>query len=309
MPIMSTQPELDPTRTQPSVLITAGPTHEPIDAVRYIANRSSGTLGFALAKAAHHHGCPATLLLGPSVIQTHTVTEHANAAPSPETGRAPASQAVIERFQTAADLELLLRTHAPAADILIMAAAVADYRPANPRSGKLPRTGDRLTIEFEPVPDLLAVTVPMLGPDAVTIGFALEEDAGTHNRALAKMARKGCHAIVLNPLATMDSGGINATILFADGRPPVAPGPLTKTDFAERLIDTAVDLWRQRQTEGSAPWAQPADLPRRRRARSPRAPTRRPTSSSARATRSAARTRGRRGRSYDRGSSARTTAW
>ncbi len=250
---MPTHTEPDPTRTRPSVLITAGPTHEPIDAVRYIANRSSGTLGLALADVATQRGCPSKLLLGPSAIRTHTVTGHANAAPSPETGRAPASQVAIERFQTAADLESLLRSHAPAADFLIMAAAVADYRPAHPHPGKLPRTGDRLTLALEPVPDLLAATLPMLGPKAVAIGFALEEDATDHERAMSKMARKGCHAIVLNPLATMDSGGIDATILFADGRPPIAPGPLPKAEFAERLIDAAIDLWREGHPQGSAP--------------------------------------------------------
>jgi len=241
---MSNQPPAD-TMAPPStsVLITAGPTHEPIDAVRSIANRSSGRLGVALARAAKTRGCHTTLLLGPVGLATenliNTQTGPANADPE----QAPDSPDRVLRFRSSRDLEALLLDEAPACDILIMAAAVADYRPRDTHSGKLPRTGDALTITLESVPDLLARTTTKLPSGAVAIGFALEEDASDHTRALAKMARKGCHAIVLNPLVTMDSGDINATILFADGSAPIDPGPLTKTEFAGRLLDVAIGLW------------------------------------------------------------------
>ena len=241
---MPIQPPED-TMAQPSlsVLITAGPTHEPIDAVRSIANRSSGRLGLALAIAANARGCHTTLLMGPVGISTenliNTQTGPANADPE----QAPDSPDRVLRFRSSRDLEALLLERAPACDVLIMAAAVADYRPTQTHAGKLPRTGDALTITLEPVPDLLARTTPQLRAGSVAIGFALEEDAGDHARARAKMARKGCNAIVLNPLATMDSGDIDATILFADGSPPMAPGPLSKAEFAGRLMGVALDLW------------------------------------------------------------------
>lgn len=235
----------------PSVLITAGPTHEPIDAVRYLANRSSGRLGLSLAEAARRQGCPTTLLLGPvgglGDVLTNTQTGPANADPE----QAPDSGPAVHRFRSSTDLEALLTREAPACDVLIMAAAVADYRPASPVAGKLPRTGESVTLALEPVPDLLAMATKTLKPGAIAIGFALEEDAGSHERAMAKMARKGCHAIVLNPLATMDSPGIDATILFADGSPPLVPGPLSKDAFARRLIEVSLGLWAHRQGSAS----------------------------------------------------------
>lgn len=233
--------------TSASVLITAGPTHEPIDAVRYLANRSSGRLGLALADAATRQGCKTTLLLGPTggpvVAQTDTQTGPANADPE----QAPDSPWTLRRFRSSRDLEALLVQEAPTFDVLIMAAAVADYRPATPVSGKLPRTAEGLTLELEPVPDLLATATAAMEPGAVAIGFALEEDATSHDRAMNKMARKGCRAIVLNPLATMDSPDIDATILFADGSPPFSPGPLSKDAFARRLIEVSLGLWARRE--------------------------------------------------------------
>lgn len=238
-----------------SVLVTAGPTYEPIDAVRSIANRSSGRLGLALAKAAKARGCRTTLLMGPVGLATeyliNTQTGPANADPE----QVPDSLDRVLRFRSSRDLETLLLEEAPTCDVLIMAAAVADFRPSQIHAGKLARTGEALTITLEPVPDLLAKTTPTLRAGSVAIGFALEEDAGDPlvggARALAKMARKGCRAIVLNPLATMDSGDIDATILFADGSPPLAPGPLSKAEFASRLIDVALSLWAS--ARGNAP--------------------------------------------------------
>ena len=96
----------------PRLLITAGPTHEPLDQVRYLGNRSSGRMGLALAEAAAARGLPTTLLLGPLEAERFHVHSHLS----------------IERFQTAADLERLLADQWPYHDILFMAAAVADYR-------------------------------------------------------------------------------------------------------------------------------------------------------------------------------------
>lgn len=227
----------------PRVLVTAGPTHEPIDRVRYIANRSSGRLGVALAGACQGLGWPCVLLLGP--VGDAAVTALPKQTPPANAGgqRAADSSVRVERFQSAADLQALLERHARTCDILIMAAAVADFRPASPHPVKLPRTPEALTIALEPVPDLLAATTPQMSPGSVAIGFALEQSLSDLDRARAKLARKGCDAIVLNPLDTMDSGQIDATILFAQGRPPLALGPLDKADFSTHLLTIANALW------------------------------------------------------------------
>ena len=121
------------------LLITAGPTREPIDAVRFLSNRSSGRLGLALARAGLEAGHEVTLLLGP--VEAPAVPEGV----------------VTHRFETTRELEALLGEHVPRCDALIMAAAVADYRPVRAREGKLAREGEgRVTLELEPTPDLIA---------------------------------------------------------------------------------------------------------------------------------------------------------
>ncbi len=218
--------------TSRNILITAGPTHEPIDAVRYVANRSSGRLGIALAEAARDAGWSVTLLLGPVGVKP------------------PAGVALL-RFQTAADLARLLDAHFPACDVLIMAAAVADYRPrAVPRT-KLPRTADTWVLELEPVPDLVAACCQRKRPDQRVIGFALEDAAQLDRRAAEKLRRKRLDAIVANPLETMGATHVAATVLTAAGeRVPLGAGqddarPVSKRAFARKLlawIDHHLDL-------------------------------------------------------------------
>lgn len=195
------------------LLITAGPTHEPLDAVRYLANQSSGRLGVCLADAARDAGWDVTLLLGPTAV------------PPPDRVR-------TVRFVSTADLAALLDEHFPACDVLIMAAAVADYRPRPAGVAKLPRTGDRLVIELEPTPDLVAACAARKQPGQRVIGFALEEPEALRERALRKLQAKGLDAIVANPLDTMGSATIAATVLTSSGdelRPTVSDvGPAGK---------------------------------------------------------------------------------
>lgn len=221
MPTHPTNPRSTPANR---LLITAGPTHEPIDAVRYIGNRSSGRLGIALADRAAATGWSVTLLLGP-------------------TGLTPAdSRVAVRRFRTTAELDALLRSEFPASDALIMAAAVADYRPkAAPGllGGKFKR-GDRpLTLELEPTPDLLAGIASGKRPDQLVIGFALEPADRLIESATAKLNRKGLDMIVANPLATMESEAIDATILWSGGRRQPTGGPIPKDRFASMLLDLA----------------------------------------------------------------------
>lgn len=213
-------------RLTPRLLITAGPTHEPIDAVRYLANRSSGRLGIALADAAAARGLPVTLLLGP----THRSPSH----PGVE----------VVRFGSTADLEALLREHFPRCGTLIMAAAVADYRPkpataspAERAQTKLRRTDAALTLELEPTPDLLAAVARVKRPDQRVIGFALEPEDRLIASALSKLQRKHLDAIVANPLETMDSETVRATLLRSDGTRAETPGSIPKTAFAAWLLD------------------------------------------------------------------------
>jgi phosphopantothenoylcysteine decarboxylase/phosphopantothenate--cysteine ligase len=211
------------------VLITAGPTHEPIDAVRYIANRSSGRLGIALATAAVDRGLPTTLLLGPTCLQPPDRTLLS-----------------VHRFRETASLQRLLLEQWPAHDMLIMAAAVADYRPrgggtdtstgtATPK--KITRTEQAMSLELEPTPDLLAGLAPTTRDDQRVVAFALEPGDRLIDSARAKLHRKGAHAIVANPLETMDAETISATLLRRDGTSTEAPAHMTKSDFATWLLD------------------------------------------------------------------------
>ncbi|MBB6429979.1 phosphopantothenoylcysteine decarboxylase domain-containing protein [Algisphaera agarilytica] len=203
------------------VLITAGPTREPIDEVRFISNRSSGRMGFALADAAAKAGHDVTLLLGPVLAPT-TLGDRVN----------------VLRFQTTAELQALLEEHFPACDQLIMAAAVADYRVANFTEGKTERK-KHLKIELEGTPDLVAGIAKTKSDDQQVIAFALEEPHELEARAVAKMKRKGVDAIVANPLVTMEGDSVNAILLHADGQreQPDGGSAMTKEAFAGWLID------------------------------------------------------------------------
>jgi phosphopantothenoylcysteine decarboxylase/phosphopantothenate--cysteine ligase len=198
------------------MLITAGPTHEPIDAVRYIANRSSGRLGIALAEAARDAGWEVTLLLGP--------------VPTPDL-----PGVAVRSFASTADLAALLDKCFAQCDVLIMAAAVADYRPRQGVLGKWPRAREHVQLELEPTPDLVAGCAARKRAGQRIIGFALDESAQLAARAQAKLAAKQLDAIVANPLETMGADEIRATIYAANGAVLTRPGT-SKREFARWLI-------------------------------------------------------------------------
>lgn len=209
------------------LLITAGPTHEPIDAVRFIGNRSSGRMGVNLADEAARRGWDVHLLLGPVAIQ-------------------PAEKRVTVRpFRTCADLEALLKEETPAANVIVMAAAVADYRPKpNPMmsGGKFRRTSAPMTLELEPTPDLLAGVAARRVPGQLIVGFALEPRDELLASARAKLERKKIDLVVGNPLETMDSDQIEAIVLSKDGRETRSPAgtggaKIPKSQFAGWLLE------------------------------------------------------------------------
>lgn len=204
--------------TDTRLLITAGPTHEPIDRVRYLANRSSGRLGVAIAESAARRGWRVTMLLGP----THL---------SPCDTRID-----LHRFRTTADLEALLGEHAPRCDVLIMAAAVADYRPRQAPDAKIERAERPLTLALDPTPDLIRACAARKRPGQWFLGFALAPREGLLEGARAKLERKGLDAIVANPLETMEQETVEATLLTADGESRSPGGEVAKASFADWLI-------------------------------------------------------------------------
>lgn len=230
---MDSRPRNDPARHHGSpagagdrplrVLVAAGPTHEPIDDVRYIGNRSSGRMGTAIAGAFLDAGCTVTLARGPGVATVDGCTDR--------------------RFGTAAELLALLNAEWPGHDLLVMAAAVADYRPARRVDGKLRREDGPLTLQLEPTQDILSGLAGTRSDHQYVVGFALERPEELAASAAAKLARKRADAIVANPLETMDSADVDGRVLFADGR-TTAPsgGRIPKAAFAAWLAALILPL-------------------------------------------------------------------
>lgn len=229
--------DLNPNTTRPKLLITAGPTHEPIDAVRYLGNRSSGRIGSALADDAARRGWPVRLLMGPAA-------------------QLPVSPDVeVIRYQSTSDLEALLAEHLPWCDLLIMAAAVSDFRPViedGAEGGKWRRGKETVSLELEPTPDLLAGCSARAAEHQTLVGFALEPRSRLTDSARAKLERKNIDFIVANPLETMDAGSIAAT-LFARGGQAVAStdGEIGKPEFATWLLDQLQAADEARHTSSS----------------------------------------------------------
>jgi phosphopantothenoylcysteine decarboxylase/phosphopantothenate--cysteine ligase len=206
------------------ILITAGPTREPIDPVRYIGNRSSGRMGAALAEAAMRAGHRVTLIVGPVSVAM------------PEGARRL-------DVETAAQMHEAVVREFPAHDLLIMAAAVADFRPKQVHADKLSRAGT-LVIECESTADIVAAAASSRRADQRVVGFSLES-AGGAGRAKEKLRRKGLDLIVFNPTDTMNSPSIEAILFWADGRQEAIPS-LNKGEFAELLLSRAAALFEPR---------------------------------------------------------------
>ncbi len=184
-----------------TILITSGPTQEPIDSVRYLTNRSSGKMGVALARAGLMMGAEMVLVTGP-------------------TAEIPPARAKTIRVKTAREMLEAASAEAPLADLIIGAAAVADYRPAEVIPGKMRRQAETIELTLVKNPDVLAALTRAAKPGATLVGFAAEPDEGLES-GFEKIRSKGIHAIAVNDISRPEIGfesGDNAlTLLFADG--------------------------------------------------------------------------------------------
>jgi phosphopantothenoylcysteine decarboxylase/phosphopantothenate--cysteine ligase len=203
------------------VLVTAGGTREPIDSVRFIGNRSSGRMGLALAEEAAKRGADVTLLAANVTI--------------------PPPDGVSEvKVETTAELEAAVRERFRDADVLIMAAAPADFRPMEPADTKLLREeNESLTVDLEPTEDIVAAVAAGRRPDQTVVGFAAEHGTGAVERGRAKLARKGLDAVVVNDISRTDIGFDSSenevTIVLADGEREVGRRP--KPEVAAAILD------------------------------------------------------------------------
>jgi phosphopantothenoylcysteine decarboxylase/phosphopantothenate--cysteine ligase len=207
------------------VLVSAGGTREQLDAVRFLGNRSSGRMGVALAEEARRRGADVTLLAANLAVP------------------APSGVTVVET-PTAADLEREAIARGDA-DVIVMAAAVADYRPAAPETDKRPKDGSSWTVELTPTTDVLAALGAARSPEQVLVGFAADGAGKGLERAREKRVAKGADLIVFNDISRSDIGfdtAENEVVLVSNGTDQhVAKGPKSRIaaavlDEVERII-------------------------------------------------------------------------
>jgi phosphopantothenoylcysteine decarboxylase/phosphopantothenate--cysteine ligase len=216
-----------------TVLVTAGPTREPIDPVRYITNRSSGKMGYAIAVAAHSLGARVILVSGPVSL------------PEPR-------GAAIVHVETAAEMHAATHQRIAAADIFIAAAAVSDYRPAEVSVQKIKKTKDTMTVELVRSPDILA-SVAALQNAPFTVGFAAETES-VRDYALAKLDNKNLDMIVANRVGAdcgFDYDDNAAEILWDGGAKAFAKMP--KSELAAGLMDVIAAHFNEVRGDGAQP--------------------------------------------------------
>jgi phosphopantothenoylcysteine decarboxylase/phosphopantothenate--cysteine ligase len=203
------------------VIVTAGGTREPLDPIRYLGNRSSGRMGYALAHAARDRGAQVTLV---------STTRHA----------APFGAELVA-VETAAALRDAVLAVLPGADALLMAAAVADYRPATKAEQKIKKGEGDLTLELVRTPDILAEVAAVRRAEQVIVGFAAETENLVEN-ARGKLARKRLDLIVANDARQAMGAATNqVTLIGADGSVEELP-LLSKDQVAEQILGRVVAL-------------------------------------------------------------------
>lgn len=207
-----------------SILITAGPTQEALDPVRYISNRSSGKMGFAIAEAAARRGAHVTLVSGPVSLQ-------------------PPNNVTVIHTRTAQEMRKAVLANLENSTIIIKAAAVADYYMADVSKQKLKKTAARLSLELDPTPDILAEVGQNKG-DRLLVGFAAETE-NLISEARRKMTAKHCDMLVANLVNCEDLGfesDMNEVDMITRTGKTVHAGPAEKREIAESILDQVAML-------------------------------------------------------------------
>lgn len=211
------------------IIVTAGPTREAIDPVRFISNRSSGKMGVAIATAAWRRGADVVLVAGPLSV------------PAPVGVR-------MKEVETTEEMATAVRDELPRAAALIMAAAPADFRAASPASSKIKKKSAPSSIELSPTPDILASTRSARAKNAVIVGFALETDDALRG-GREKLEAKALDLVVVNDARETGAGfGVDTnrvTILGPNGREDVLP-LLPKESVADEILDRVEALLHER---------------------------------------------------------------
>ena len=219
------------------VLVTAGGTREPIDSVRFVGNRSSGKMGFAVAEAAAARGAKVTVV-----------------AANVSLPRDPAIEFID--VSTAAELEHAVQSEFAGCDVLVMAAAVADFRPIAPADGKIKKAGrSELTIELEATNDVLAGVSAARRADQLVVGFAAEAGEALHAEAERKLASKGLDMIVANDISDASIGfevDRNAVTIFSKDGDPEGPIAGSKREVAAAITDRVERLVLAKTRSGAA---------------------------------------------------------
>ena len=207
------------------IVVTAGPSREPLDPVRFLSNRSSGRMGFALAAAAWRRGADVVLVTGPTMLE-------------------PPVGPRLRRIETAEEMKTAVREELEDAEVLIMSAAVADFRPARRSDEKIKKENLELALELELAPDVLRTTRESRPARMLVVGFALETENGREN-AIKKLESKGLDLVVLNDATTPGAGFEVETnqvvILDRDGNEEALP-LISKHEVAEAILDRIAAL-------------------------------------------------------------------
>ena len=223
--IERTNPERRADLAGERVLITAGPTREAIDPIRFLTNRSSGKMGYAVAEAALARGAEVTLISGPVALEP------------------PVGVRTIA-VNSAAEMAKAVRDHLDDSTIVVMAAAVADYRPVRVSQQKIKKNGSAFVLELEQTEDILASTA-RAGGNRIVVGFAAETESVIEN-ATKKLTEKGADLIVANDVSALDSGfdvDTNRIALVSSDGVDELP-LLSKREAAEKIIDAAIRIRR-----------------------------------------------------------------
>jgi phosphopantothenoylcysteine decarboxylase/phosphopantothenate--cysteine ligase len=214
--------------TAVNILVTAGPTREPIDPVRFLSNRSSGKMGYEMAAAFTHAGHNVLLVSGPTALD---VPDGVDFLP----------------VETAAEMQEAVSHHLGRMDIAVFAAAVADYKPAAAAAAKIKKSEDTLTLELVRTPDILGSVREPMGFTGTLVGFAAETE-NLETNAREKLTRKGCDLVIANDVSKpgigFDSDHNEVTLVYPNHNesPPLA----TKHDLAHHLAKAIINLHKER---------------------------------------------------------------